>query len=76
MVPIHSRIAELVRKNYDHAVELGSDFLLNDPDSPKGGISITYDKYAGRFVKINDVTEKVYTYRDLDWLRKDIEKMS
>ena len=26
--------------------------------------------------KINDVTEKVYTYRDLDWLREDIEKMS
>lgn len=117
LVPIHSRIVELVRKNYDYAVELGSDFLLNDPDSPKGGINISYDKYAGRFIKvmealhfnqehrphdprntfvtrmkkagvdplvvkrlvghkINDVTEKVYTYRDLDWLREDIEKMS
>ena len=117
MVPIHSRIAKLVRKNYDRAVELGSDFLLNDPDSLKGGVNITYDKYAGRFVKvmeavhlnqehrphdprntfvtrmkkagvdplvvkrlvghkINDVTERVYTYRDLDWLREDIEKMS
>lgn len=117
MVPIHSRIADLVRKNYEKAQALNSEFLLNDPDSPKGGINITYDKYAGRFFKvmealpfnqehrphdprntfvtrmkkagvdplvvkrlvghkINDVTEKVYTYRDLDWLREDIEKMS
>ena len=117
MVPIHSRIVDLVRKNYEKAQNLESEFLLNDPDSPKGGINITYDKYAGRFFKvmealpfkqehrphdprntfvtrmkkagvdplvvkrlvghkINDVTEKVYTYRDLDWLREDIEKMS
>lgn len=117
MVPIHSRIVDLVRKNYEKAQDLGSEYLLNDPDSPKGGINITYDKYAGRFFKvmealplkrehrphdprntfvtrmkkagvdplvvkrlvghkINDVTEKVYTYRDLDWLREDIEKMS
>lgn len=117
MVPIHSRIVDLVRKNYENAQSLESEFLLNDPDSPKGGIHITYDKYAGRFFKvmealpfsqehrphdprntfvtrmkkagvdplvvkrlvghkINDVTEKVYTYRDLDWLREDIEKMS
>lgn len=78
----------------------------------KGGINITYDKYAGRFFKvmevlhfdqehrphdprntfitrmkragvkplvvkrlaghdINDITEKVYIFRNLEWLRED-----
>ena len=41
-----------VKKNYDYALELGSHRLFNDPDSPKGGMAITYDKYAGRFDKV------------------------
>lgn len=52
VVPIHSRIKELVQKNYDEAVALGSTRLLNDPEAVKGGMHITYDKYAGRFDKV------------------------
>lgn len=116
MVPIHTKIQPLVKRNYDYAVSLGSDALFNDPTATKGGMKITYDKYAGRFDKvmaalklnpehrphdprmtfitmakkagidpmvvkrlaghrINDVTEAVYTVRDLEWLRSDIEKI-
>lgn len=116
MVPIHTKIQPLVKKNYDYAVSLGSEALFNDPTATKGGMKITYDKYAGRFNKvmaalklnpehrphdprmtfitmakkagidpmvvkrlaghrINDVTEAVYTVRDLEWLRSDIEKI-
>lgn len=115
-VPIHTRIRKLVRKNYNQAVELGSNRLFNDPDAVKGGMKITYDKYAGRFVKvmtalnlredhrphdprttfvtmakkagvdeyvvkrlaghkITDITESVYTKRDIEWLRTELEKM-
>lgn len=115
-VPIHTRIRELVRRNYNRAVELGSNRLFNDPDATKGGMKITYDKYAGRFAKvvevlnlredhrphdprttfitmakkakvdeyvikllaghkITDVTEAVYTKRDIEWLRTELEKM-
>lgn len=52
VVPIHSRIRQLVKKNYDTALELGSDRLFNDPEAVKGGMKITYDKYAGRFSKV------------------------
>ncbi len=116
MIPIHTKIRPLVQRNYDYAVSLGSDALFNDPTATKGGMKITYDKYAGRFDKviealklnpehrphdprmtfitmakkagidplvvkrlaghrINDVTESVYTVRDLEWLRTDIEKI-
>lgn len=51
-VPIHLRIKHLVQKNYDQAVELGSKNLFNDPLAVKGGMLVTYDKYAGRFAKI------------------------
>lgn len=51
-VPIHPRIKHLVQKNYDQAVALGSKNLFNDPLAVKGGMLITYDKYAGRFAKI------------------------
>lgn len=115
-VPIHTRIRELVQKNYDQAVKLNSDRLFNDPDATKGGMKITYDKYAGRFFKvvealnlredhrphdprttfitmakkakvdeyvikllaghkITDITEAVYTKRDIEWLRAELEKM-
>lgn len=51
-VPIHPRIKALVQRNYDKAIELGSQYLFNDPATIKGGMLITYDKYAGRFAKI------------------------
>ncbi len=52
VVPIHPRIKDLVQRNYNQAVELGSQYLFNDPLAVKGGMTITYDKYAGRFAKI------------------------
>ena len=116
MVPIHSKVRDFVRQNYEYALSLGSEYLLNDPDSVRGGINITYDKYALRYEKvihalklnpehrphdprmtfttrakkagideyvvkrivghrIRDITENVYTVRDLEWLRSDIEKI-
>ncbi len=115
-VPIHSRILPLVRKNYEYALSLGSDRLLNDPDASKGGMTISYDKYAYRFEKVRealglredhrphdprktfvtmakkasvdglvikrlighetgDLTEDVYTERDINWLAEEIQKM-
>ena len=115
-IPIHHRIKDLVQKNYEYAIELGSDRLFNDPESVKGGMKISYDKYSGRFSKvmaalnfredhrphdprttfitmakkagvdeyvvkrlaghkITDVTEAVYTKRDIEWLRTELEKM-
>lgn len=115
-VPIHPRIKNLVQKNYDQAVELGSEYLLNDPQAVKGGMKITYDKYAGRFSKImdalnfpeghrphdprktfitmakkadvdeyvikriighriTDITEGVYTERDIEWIRSELNKI-
>ncbi|MCM1245702.1 MAG: tyrosine-type recombinase/integrase [Roseburia sp.] len=52
IVPIHSRIFDLVKKNYEASAKLGGEYLFNDPSAVKGGMTISYDKYAGRFKKI------------------------
>ena len=117
IVPIHSRIRELVQKNYDFALSINSEYLLNDKGQTHAGYwKLTYDKYANRFDKviaelnlnpdhrphdprmtfitaakkaemdkfaikrlvghkIEDITEAAYTDRDIEWLRKDIEKL-
>lgn len=117
IVPIHSRIKVLVQRNYDFALSIGSDYLLNDKGQTHAGSwKLTYDKYAKRFDKviaalelnpehrphdprmtfittakkmemdeysvkrlvghkIEDITEATYTDRDIEWLRKDIEKL-
>lgn len=116
-VPIHSRIFDLVKQNYDFATDIGSEFLFNDKGQTHSGRwKITYDKYAKRFQKVcdqlqlnsehrphdprktfitrakkagvdeyaikaivghkaNDITESIYTDRDVEWLRADIEKI-
>lgn len=113
IVPIHSKVYDLVKQNYDKAVGMGSDYLFNDENGQQGTF-LTYDKYRGRFNKINkklhlshkphdtrhsfitkgkaagmdeyilklivghaigDVTEKVYTHRTLEELKKEIEKI-
>ncbi len=51
-VPIHPVIRELVMKNYNKAIEMGSEYLFNDEDGQQGTY-LTYDKYRGRFNKIN-----------------------
>lgn len=117
IVPIHTIIRELVQKNYDFAMSIGSEYLLNDKGQTHcGSWKMTYDKYAKRFEKvikelnlnpehrphdprmtfitmvkkaeiadaaikkmaghkIQDITESVYTYRDIEWLKQDIEKI-
>lgn len=118
IVPIHSKIRDLVRQKYNEATELGSEYLINCTDSTgnRGGLKFTYDKYRHRFDKIiaklglndqhrphdprmqfvtnaknsdvndyaikymvghaiDDITEKVYTKRDIEWLKTEIEKI-
>lgn len=52
VVPIHSAIYELVVANYNKAVAMGSVYLFNDENGQQG-THLTYDKYRGRFEKIN-----------------------
>ena len=52
-VPIHSKIKDLVKRNYDFALDIGSEYLLNDKgQTHSGSWRITYDKYANRFNKV------------------------
>lgn len=117
-VPIHSKIRHLVKKYYDEAVELGSEYLFNctDTSTHRSSLKFTYDKYQKRFSKIRDelrlnpehrphdprmhfvtsakkykvdeyaikymighriadITERVYTEREVGWLRTEIEKI-
>lgn len=50
-VPIHPLIKDFVKKRYDEAIKLKSEYLFNDINS-QTGINITYDKYRKRFMKI------------------------
>lgn len=117
LVPIHSKIQNLVLKNYNYAKSIGSEYLFNCTDSSKpNDILFTYDKYHNRYNKIRDtlhlnprhkahdgrmhfitqakkysvdeyaikymvghaiadVTEKVYTVREVEWLKTEIEKI-
>ena len=118
VVPIHSKIKELVKREYDQAVSLGSKYLINSLDTRThtGSTKFTYDKYRIRmknlinelglnpdhrahdgrvqFItmakkynvdeyaikymvghEISDITEKVYTKRDTEWLKDEIEKI-
>ena len=38
-----------------------------------GAANAAIKKMVGR--KIQDITESVYTYRDIEWLKQDIEKI-
>lgn len=51
-VPIHPKVRQLVTDNYNKAIELGSAYLFNDENGQQGTY-LTYDKYRGRFEKIN-----------------------
>ncbi|MBR1815850.1 MAG: site-specific integrase [Lachnospiraceae bacterium] len=113
-VPIHHIIYDLVKINYEKAIDLKSPYLFNDINS-KHDVALTYDKYRRRFEKINkmfeqihrphdtrhtfitkakeagvnehilklmvghavtDITEKVYTHRTIEELKKEIEKIT
>lgn len=52
-VPVHSKIKDLIKQNYDFAVSIGSDYLFNDKGQTHSGCwQLTYDKYAKRFDKV------------------------
>lgn len=118
LVPIHTKIRPLVKKKYDEAVELGSEYLFNctDTSTHRSSLKLTYDKYQKRFSKlrdelrlnpehrphdprmhfitmakkhnldeyaikyivghkISDITERVYTEREVIWLKTEMEKI-
>jgi integrase len=118
IVPIHSKIRELVIKRYNQAKSLGSNYLINctDTNTHRSSLMFTYDKYQKRFCKIRDylnlnsqhrahdgrmqfvtsakkygvdeyaikyivghsiqdITERVYTKRETEWLKTEIEKI-
>lgn len=112
IVPIHSRIQEIVKKIYHESELRGSIYLITDENGKK----LTYDKYRHRFddemvrlslnsehrphdgrktfvtlakkynvseyaIKriighnISDLTERVYTDRDISWLSDELRKI-
>ena len=53
IVPIHSKIKDLVKRNYEFAISINSEYLFNDKgQTHSGSWSVTYDKYANRFKKV------------------------
>lgn len=116
LVPIHTKIRDIVKTHFDRAKEEGSEtlFFSRDTDGtpkpyPNASFRLAYDSvienlklnpehrpHDGRvtfvtnakkckvdeFVikklvghKIQDITEKVYTDRDFEWLREELEKI-
>lgn len=56
IVPIHSKIRQLVLQKYNEAKELGSDYWFNciDPKSRKKDLRLSYQRYQYGFSKIKD----------------------
>lgn len=53
IVPIHSKIYDLVKVNYDYAMSISSAYLFNDRgQTHSGSLKMTYDKYSYRFDKV------------------------
>ena len=118
IVPIHSRIRDIVKKHYERSTELGSKYLFNayshtyamkdtqltyhrymrafgmlkedlglNPehkphDMRKHFVTMAkeygVDEYAIKYIvghTITDLTERVYTQRDIAWLCEEMEKI-
>lgn len=56
VVPIHSKIRHLVKRRYDEALKIGSDYLINctDTHTHRSSFKFSYSKYQARFAKIRD----------------------
>ena len=117
LVPIHPLVMGIVKKYYEQAISVNSQYLFNDVTKKKG-IGLSYDQYLSRFNKvintlqfrndltphctrhtfiskakskevrmdeyilklivghdINDITEHVYTHRELDELKEEMNKI-
>lgn len=116
LVPIHPRIRDFVKKRYEEAIILRSNYLFNDKKPGSASIKLSYAKYKNRFHSIiselglnpehqphdgrvhfvtmakkygvdeyaikyivghaiPDITEKVYTKRENEWLSTEIAKI-
>ena len=67
-----TRIRDELKLNPDHRPHDGRKHFVSM--AKKYGI----DEYAIKYIvghKISDITEKVYTAREFDWLREEIEKI-
>lgn len=53
VVPIHSRIRELVKKRYEKAIASNNVFLFTYPNKGRN-INLTYNYYHKEFTKIKD----------------------
>lgn len=50
-VPIHKAVLPLIKKRYEEAVAMGSEYLFNDKYGQQG-THMTYDKYRHRFDRV------------------------
>lgn len=112
LVPIHTKIRDIVKRYYDEAVSNGWEYLFpvdngslmnygkyklrfetaikrlelnlaHKPHDPRKQFvtmakNANVDEYAIKYLvghSIQDITEKVYTERNIDWLREEIEKI-
>lgn len=62
------------------ALKLNPDHRAHDPRKHFSTIAkkANVDEYALKYMighKIDDITEKVYTQRDVSWLKEEIEKI-
>ncbi|MEW4413194.1 tyrosine-type recombinase/integrase [Clostridium sp. AN503] len=56
LVPIHSKIRNLAKKNYEYAVSINSEYLFNDKSQThSGSCKMSDDKYRHRFDKVIQV---------------------
>ena len=62
IVPIHSKILDLVKQRYNEALEIGSEYLINctDTTTHRNSMKLTYDKYQSRFIKIRDMCQDFF----------------
>ena len=53
IVPIHTKVRDLIKQNYNFAMSIDSEYLFNDKGQTHAGSwKVTYDKYATRFNKV------------------------
>ena len=57
IIPIHSKIKDIVNKLYKQAKELNSEYLINDPTNIQGYNGLSYDQYLVRFKKVIELME-------------------
>lgn len=118
VVPIHPKVKTIVENYYNQAINIGSEYLFNDPTKKKGINGLSKDQYLNRFNNvitalnfrieltphytrhtfinmaksrevnmneyilklivghdIGDLTEHVYTHREIQDLKNEMDKI-